>query len=734
MIEFQVSRAMDIDAEQPTNQPEPDAPPAPGPLDYTASLELQQDVSQALDSALERFVDNGDDVPRLFQESFDLLDLSIEIVRREIADETATMRLIHDLVDFLIIDYAEPLVDFFNSRLSAINGILRRASKSKHSVLCGKVLTLITFSFPLDEKSGTNIRGQFNTREMASITAADAMDVDPSDGTAPANQGPADVERAKLYTQFWAVQEYFSNPKLLFDAECFSKLKKCIDSILRCFEEINNEGDSGESTDGSKRRKPRSSDLSDIRTDYFFPTFLTSQNLFDLELKDPLFRRQILVQVLITLQFLAGLYPDEKERVLKDITSKNLQFNKLVLYSYSLTQAQEAWIKESRDRVYLALEKIPPRGKQSFRAVYEVLTNERNWIRWKQESCPSYERPAVPFEQALKRRKAEVSLATNPASLGNDELTSLWARGSDLDEVLRFKAKRSCVPALDQQLRELDYQVEDDGETLAEGVEDAAYVHYNNLRYNWLTFRIAVKSHMQLFLSRPPADAAQKESNSTSKQLVMDLLRDWRQARRKAASAEESGATATSADPTADPGKADAASAAAKDAAEPPSTDSAAEDVAMSEANEMPVDTAETSASAVQDESGGGETHDAAETPELSATAQPSEADAPEAPAEDASMQTVEMSASDAVVTDSHQTQSVPNDVSVQGSANPIEAAVTPPQVQDVPAAVNNTIDPAQESGMPQKRPTPPPPGPSERDAGTTEPVPKKTRLVRNWS
>lgn len=43
------------------------------------------------------------------------------------------------------------------------NSLLRRLSKSLHTVFCGRILSFLSSVFPIAEKSGVNLRGAFNT-------------------------------------------------------------------------------------------------------------------------------------------------------------------------------------------------------------------------------------------------------------------------------------------------------------------------------------------------------------------------------------------------------------------------------------------------------------------------------------------------------------------------------------------------------------------------------------------
>jgi hypothetical protein len=71
-----------------------------------------------------------------------------------------------------------------------------------------------------------------------------------------------------------------------------------------------------------------------------------------------------------------------------------------------------------------------------------VLSHEINWIRWKEDSCKSYELPSCNQLGVKRRRFADDSLATNNVFLGNDEMTRLWKNGIDIESELERNHKK----------------------------------------------------------------------------------------------------------------------------------------------------------------------------------------------------------------------------------------------------------------------------------------------------
>lgn len=156
-----------------------------------------------------------------------------------------------------------------------------------------------------------------------------------------------------LYPIFWSLQTNFSSPTTLFDPANFAAFKAGLEASLSTFQKVNTDMEvrmtkgSEEARRGPKRR--RIGDGTEM-TNSFNPKYLTSRDLFELEVgieihveatleanaitnsfqvNDVAFRRHILVQSLILLDFVLSLTPKAKAK-LADST------NKSVLYNYVL--------------------------------------------------------------------------------------------------------------------------------------------------------------------------------------------------------------------------------------------------------------------------------------------------------------------------------------------------------------------------------------------------------------
>ncbi|KAI8841324.1 THO complex subunit 1 transcription elongation factor-domain-containing protein [Chytridium lagenaria] len=121
------------------------------------------------------------DYERFFKEAEIFLDFAICLASEtNVVEPSFPMVMIEDLMDILTLDGAIRLFDYIESRVDLLvkdidpmkgkglvllrfcNELLRRLSKTKNTVFCGRILIFLTSIYPLTERSGVNLRGDFN--------------------------------------------------------------------------------------------------------------------------------------------------------------------------------------------------------------------------------------------------------------------------------------------------------------------------------------------------------------------------------------------------------------------------------------------------------------------------------------------------------------------------------------------------------------------------------------------
>jgi len=368
--------------------------------------------------------------------------------------------------------------------LRACNELLRRLSRAEDTVFCGRVFIFLFQSFPLGDRSSVNLRGEYHVENVTGyedlspkieakvdddmevepkkddeaiekesgnegvIVTADQVKAAPEQVGQPSKTVKFDAKDEKpqevvpdmdtLYPIFWSLQEDFSTPTRLFEESNLQAFRSGLETTIRKFkqvqEELKGRGATKLPDDRNRGVKRKRNGQEDQLSSSFNPKYLTSRDLFDLEISDLAFQRHILVQALILVDFLLSLTPKAKKKL--DHTS-----NKSVLYSYTLEEENARWATNMRNSIATYLQD-GPEGKFYYRMVDTVLSRDKNWVHWKAESCPPIERQPVSAEDFAEAKKGAQKACTNkrlrPMPMGSLDLKFL-SDGGDTDGLERLK-------------------------------------------------------------------------------------------------------------------------------------------------------------------------------------------------------------------------------------------------------------------------------------------------------
>jgi THO complex subunit 1 len=144
----------------------------------------------------------------------------------------------------------------------------------------------------------------------------------------------------------------------------------------------------------------------------------------DNQISDLAFRRNVLVQALIVMEFLLSLSPKAKEK-LASVKAPN----KSVTYSdQQLSDEDTKWATDMKEAIVDYLRQ-GAEGPYFNRMVETVLARDKNWVRWKIENCPSIELPTLSPDTFVEARAAATKLATTkrlrPTPVGSMSLDFL---------------------------------------------------------------------------------------------------------------------------------------------------------------------------------------------------------------------------------------------------------------------------------------------------------------------
>jgi THO complex subunit 1 len=270
---------------------------------------------------------------------WNLLDIISILSDDEQCDTALLFWLVEELLDSQTVAGCRKIFDYLESRrekitakhfsqknlviLRSCNELLRRLSRAEDTAFCGRVFIFMFQSFPLGDRSSVNLRGEYHTENVTSFDVSpvkdlesEKMDVD-SDGNSkskPSASGTAGklgeelqtgakgvtfsktetvVSAGDLYPIFWSLQETFNQPKKLFDPANFAKFKVGLESTMTMFKSVQVEMIGRPvkvAEDGKRGIKRKRSQVDDDLANAFNPKYLTSRDLFELEVCMPWLR------------------------------------------------------------------------------------------------------------------------------------------------------------------------------------------------------------------------------------------------------------------------------------------------------------------------------------------------------------------------------------------------------------------------------------------------------------
>lgn len=385
-----------------------------------------------------------------------LLDIVLYLCEKEHVEGGMIFQLLEDLTEMSTMKNCKDIFAYIESKqdilgkqelfargklvmLRTCNQLLRRLSKANDVIFCGRILMFLAHFFPLSERSAVNIKGVFNT----------------SNDTKYEKEAPNGISiDFNFYKTFWSLQEYFCNPpSLTLNPTKWHRFTSSLTVVLNTFEAQPLSDEEGNANNLEEEGAA------------FTIKYLTSSKLMGLELKDPSFRRHVLVQCLILFDYVKA--PGKSD---KDLPS----------------EAMKEEIKASEERVKKLLEVTPPKGKEFLSSIEHILEREKNWVWWKRDGCPPFEKQPVEKKvDGIKKRRPRWRL-------GNKELSQLW-KWADQNPNALTDPERVQTPAV------TDYwkPMADDMDPSA-GIE-AEYHHKNNKVYCWKGLRFSARQDLEGF-------------------------------------------------------------------------------------------------------------------------------------------------------------------------------------------------------------------------------------------
>ncbi|EJC98817.1 uncharacterized protein FOMMEDRAFT_114065 [Fomitiporia mediterranea MF3/22] len=420
----------------------------------------------------------------------DRLDVILTFTEREACDPMFMFTVLEDLLETQTVASCSHIFSWIERRsarltegmvpqkgkalvlLRMLNDLLRRLSRAGNTTtFCGRILTFLSAVFPLGDRSGVNLRGDYGPqwepvsfkraaveekmevdeaasgREAGKVDAevkaevkeeekgdaSDKMDEDRPQTQAPAAEKTEEEKKEELYNTFWSLQLPFSRPSIFAtEPNAFAEFKTAVNTVMPVIKEatIKERAMMGSKVvAGALKRKRESTPtatMDDGDRKYFFAKFLTSPELLDLEIADTQFRRQVLFQLLILLTHVLQFTAAEKQNWATP-RNRSLQMD------FTLQPDDAKWVQETITRVYDEMRQTSPNAKAFTETVQTTLEREKNWVRWKNDLCSPFDKAPLPVslfeETAPIRAKMREPMEEYPHKLGSEALTEIWAMG-----------------------------------------------------------------------------------------------------------------------------------------------------------------------------------------------------------------------------------------------------------------------------------------------------------------
>lgn len=353
-------------------------------------------------------------------------------------------------------------------------------SRAEDTAFCGRVFIFLFQVFPLGDRSSVNLRGEYHVENVTDYEVSpeeenkmdvDAQDEAPKEAPKETPKEPATDKHGKplrngdkkkkedekpslpateLYRLFWPLQETFSQPLTLFQPDTFKSFRAGVEETVRKFKTYpSDEGPRTTTLDEPKQnlKRKHAETGNDEQLEAFNPKYLTSRDLFELEIGDLQFRRHILVQMLIVLNFILSWTPEAKKKYELMKTTNNS-----VMYAGEFSAEESKWAEDTRTDIEAYLRRGFA-GKIFHRMVDTVLSRDKNWVYWKMRGCQPIQRDSVSAttwaeaQDSAKRMTANKRLRPIPLNAVNMDFLKDKDAGQAMAELQ--DPKRYQVPELD---------------------------------------------------------------------------------------------------------------------------------------------------------------------------------------------------------------------------------------------------------------------------------------------
>ncbi|TIC06527.1 hypothetical protein E3Q16_01104 [Wallemia mellicola] len=461
------------------------------------------------------------------------LGILVDLLKSEMITPNSVVPIISDTLDIHPLSSATVIFSFLtnfmssddsnqvktistrNNLLKTSNELLRRASRTRNSELCGEILLFLTSIMPLTDRSATNFRGDI--RESNKTFINDLIDSPDADDS---------------YKDFWRLQSYLTDPMSIYNGGLVKNDDKevtHIESFKQLFSNILDllvqASDKEIKMSGSKLKKDtkRKADELEAKSDnhesndaYFFPEYLAQPKLFPLQVgimvADPSFRCCVFIQMFIIVQFIVSVYPKE---LLKAPEIKNPQ-EKIIKSGIQSDKPLYDWASNKRAILLKSLPKVSPNNLDITQPIVQLMKREKHWVYWKMENCPMIELPRDDPELLNKAEESRISnifksLNPNPCTWGTESLSESFEEGYQDERDLEFYPRApelkhyvnmAKLDTMKAKKRKTMLGLDDNADSSGDLELEELKSHKQSL--SWRGFRCVARSNAPIIASLPP--------------------------------------------------------------------------------------------------------------------------------------------------------------------------------------------------------------------------------------
>ena len=303
----------------------------------------------------------------------------------------------------------------------------------------------------------------------------------------------AEENKSAFYELFWAMQDFFRDPKSLYAPTRLAKFRTSLEEVIRVFKEK----EAQEKNSSSSRRKRKRKDIAQkTQQEFFSPKFLTSPSLLELELADSSFRLQVIFQSLIILDHLLASSSYQAE-----IYAALAKQNQAVMNTWKPTTEEEHGLVQLRSDLKRIILESPRR--ESMPTATAVFDREKNWVYWKLDNCKSFEKPGLDKDAAVANALLSFNRFMSPPrpyrhAVGTATLSRLWKRSHDYSDLAPFQQPSTyTVPEPASFLpgvQSIDAEISEAAEP-----DEIARLKELKASKTWRALRVASQSRLDVF-------------------------------------------------------------------------------------------------------------------------------------------------------------------------------------------------------------------------------------------